>query len=787
MKLRILFSFVVLFVLALAAFDVASQGIRQTVRGRIIDEDSRTSLPGANVRILDSEQLLGASTDADGNFRIENVPTGRVTLLISFIGYEDRVVPNLLVTAGKETVIEVALKESLVVMEDVVVTANQDKSALTNEMALTSARTFTVEETKRYAGSYNDPARMVSAFAGVDSDPSGNNFIIVRGNSPRGIQWRLEGIDIPNPNHFSDEGATGGPINALNSAMLSDAEFYTGAFPAEFGNALSGVFDMRLRKGNNEKREYSLSIGVLGTDATVEGPFSKNGKSSYLINYRYSTLSLLNSLGLVDFDGIPKYQDLSFKFHFPTARFGTFSLFGVGGKSNITEELFDEEDEDILLERGHYKADMGVIGLTQYWPLSTRTYLQNSISVSRNGSGYLGYEPDAVEQMFRTNDFSLGKKSIKGQSTLNHKFNARHNGQIGVIATRHSFDFYNEYYNNQLAEYFRDQDRTGEATHLQGFATWKVRPTTDLSIVAGVHTQWLSLSREWSLEPRTSLRWQFSPRQALTAGFGIHGKMETLTNYYAIVGAEEGQPEMPNMNLGFTKARHYVAGYENKISDNLFMKAEVYYQDLFNVPVENNPLSSYSLVNQVEGFTDRELVNTGTGHNMGVEFTLERFFADDYYFLATASLFDSRYVGADGVERNTLFNGRYIGNLLAGKEYQLNSRKNRKKVIGVSLKATALGGRRYTPIDLERSIEQGETVFIEDKAFFKKGDDIFMINLAVSYRIDHKRMSQELKLDMQNLTNNAARISYYYDEHTGKIESSDQLPLLPVLFYTISF
>src|SRR5690606_35080183 len=239
MKLKTLFSIVVLLVLTLTAFDVASQEIRQTVRGRIIDEDSRTPLPGANVRVLDSEQLLGASTDADGNFRIENVPTGRVTLLISFIGYEDRVVPNLLGTAAKETVIEVALKESLVVMEDVVVTANQDKSALTNEMALTSARTFTVEETKRYAGSFNDPARMVSAFAGVDSDPSGNNFIIVRGNSPKGIQWRLEGIDIPNPNHFSDEGATGGPINALNSAMLSDAEFYTGAFPAEFGNALS--------------------------------------------------------------------------------------------------------------------------------------------------------------------------------------------------------------------------------------------------------------------------------------------------------------------------------------------------------------------------------------------------------------------------------------------------------------------------------------------------------------------------------------------------------------------
>lgn len=765
----------------------AGQEIRQTVRGRIIDEDSRTPLPGANVRLADSSELLGASSDADGTFRIPNVPVGRITLLITFVGYEDRVLPNILVTSGKETVLEIPLKESLILMDAIVVDGNGDKSEISNEMALTSARAFTVEETKRYAGSWNDPARMVSAYAGVDSDPSGDNFIIVRGNSPKGIQWRLEGIDIPNPNHFSDEGATGGPINALNSSMLTNADFYTGAFAPEFGNALSGVFDMKLRKGNNEKREYSISLGILGTDATLEGPLSRNSDASYLINYRYSTLSLLNNLGLVDFGGIPKYQDMSFKFHLPTRSLGTFSVFGVGGKSNIQEEEFEEDNEEKLIEQGNYKSHMGVVGVTQYLPLGPKTFLQNSFSLSQNGSGYLGYEPDELARLQMVDDYALSKKALKGASTLTHKFNARHTVQTGLIFTRNSFDFYNLYLKKETGEFVNDLNLEGKADQYQGFVTWKVRPWPSLSIVSGAHVQGLSINNAVSIEPRVSARWQFQPLQAITAGFGIHGKMETLTNYFAILPDENGTPHMPNRDLGFTKARHYIVGYENKLTSNLFLKAEAYYQQLYNVPVENDPSSSYSLINQVDGLTDRILVNEGTGRNMGVEITLERYFANDYYFLVTSSLFDSRYTALDGVERNTLFNGQLIANALVGKEFHLNSRSSRKKVLGINGKFTSLGGRRYTPINLEESIARHRTVFFEDRAFSERGDNVLIINLAISYRIDNRKISQELKLDLQNLTNNAAELGYYYNDNTGKIESFEQLPLLPVLFYTISF
>ncbi|UII32738.1 TonB-dependent receptor [Fulvivirga ulvae] len=764
-----------------------AQELNQTVRGKVIDKDSRTPLPGANVLILDTEPIMGASTDLNGDFRIENVPVGRVSLKITYIGYEDVILPNILVTSAKEVVLDLVMQESLTSMDEIVIKADKDKSEIANEMALVSARGFTVEETKRYAGSLNDPARMVSGYAGVTGDASGNNFIVVRGNSPRGIQWRLEGIEIPNPNHFSDEGATGGPINALNSEMLSNSEFYSGAFAPEYGNALSGVFDMRLRKGNNEEHEYSVSIGILGTAATAEGPLSKEGKASFLVNYRYSTLTLLSELGVLDFDGIPKYQDLSFKVHLPTKRLGTFSVFGLGGKSNILTKEYDEEDEDKLLHQGDYQADMGVVGVTQYLPLSSATYLQNSVSVSKNGSGYLGQEPDSQQRLVMLDDARLDKYSLKGATTLNHKFNARHNLQTGLIYTFHNFEFYSQYYDKEPEMYVVNQDVSKDAAHYQGFASWKYRPWEDVTVVSGLHAQGTTLNSNASIEPRVSVRWQFRPRQAISVGWGIHGKMESLTNYYSIVADESGNTSMPNTGIDFSKAQHYVIGYENKLGNNLLLKMEAYYQHLYNIPVEDKPNSSYSLLNQVEWFTDRKLVNEGTGENIGLELTLERYFADSYFFMVTASLYDSKYKGMDGIERDSRFNGNYAGNVLVGKEFALGSKSGKKKVLGLNMKASLLGARKFTPLDAEASIAQDEAVWLEDRAYSFEGDDVFLTNLSITYRVDRKRTSQELKLDIQNVTNNAARVEQYYNDVTNKVEYLDQLPLLPVLMYTIHF
>jgi hypothetical protein len=761
-----------------------AQDLTQTIRGKVIDTDSKIPVAFANIIVADTEPLLGATTDFDGYFTIKSVPLGRVTIKVSYVGYEEKLIPNLLVISGKETVLDIELKESFKTIQEVTITAKQHKSEINNEMAQISSRGVSVEESKRYAGGIGDPARLVSSFAGVGSTGDGNNDIIVRGNNPRFVQWKLEGTEIPNPNHFSQEGLTGGPISALNSQMLANSEFYTGAFAPEYGNSLSAIFDMKLRKGNDEKREHSFSIGVLGTDLTTEGPFKKGGKSSYLINYRYSTLALISGLGFLDFGGIPKYQDLSFKVFIPTKKAGTFSLFGLGGLNGIETEYFEPNNEEIITEEYQQDGQLGVIGLRHLISLNSKTYFNSTLSVSNNGnemSGKRRFDTPELEDNFSS---KTNNNIVRLNTTLNYKHNQRHLFQIGAVYSHFNFNFKSSYFDFVNDEFIQAMDVSGSANLNQSFITWKWRVTERLSIVTGIHSQNTSQNSELTFEPRGSIRYDLPKGQAITAGVGVHSNMTSLSNYYTLVYDDNGFKRSPNTSLELLKARHYVVGYENKLSKNLFLKVEAYFQDLYNIPIEQG-YSSYSIINQQYEYSDRVLVNEGQGRNIGLELTVERYFANNYYFLATASLFESQYKAGDNIWRNTKFNGNYIANGLFGREFIVGKKKN--NILGINTKIAWLGATRILKINLEESTAQGFMVTDEFNAYQSKGEDIFSINLAISYRINKPKISHELKMDIQNLTNNDAVIDYYYNDVNKAIEEVPQLPLLPVLSYTLNF
>lgn len=776
MRIALLFSLCVL------GISVQAQTLSQTIRGRIIDADSRRPIAEANLLLMGSNPIIATSSNADGTYRLSKVPVGRQNIKVNMLGYEEKILSNILVVAGKEMVLEIELRESFKNLKDVVVSSASNKSRVANDMALVSARGFSVEETKRYAGAINDPARMVASYAGVNSDGSGNNDIIVRGNNPRNIQWRLEGVEIPNPNHFASEGLTGGPINALNSQMLANSEFYTGAFNPQYGNALAGIFDMKLRTGNNEKREYSFSLGVLGTDITVEGPFKKGSQSSYLANYRYSTLSLLDQAGIVDFNGVPKYQDGSFKLLFPTKNAGTFTVFGLAGRSGISAEYFDEIEKNKMIEKWNQSSQLAVGGLSHFYPINDKIYLRNTVSFANNGSKGVGEKPIGSLDFKEYFNAKMNNNTLRVASTINIKSNARNQIQAGLIVSQYNFNFKSKYYDEPSSAYIIDQSNQGNAQLLQAFASWRWRLSEQISLVNGLHSQKTSLNKSISIEPRSALRFDFAKRQALTAGFGVHSKMDALPNYFAIINNGT-----PNKNLGFAKANHYVLGYENKLSQQLFFKAEVYYQQLYNIGIDSNRNSSYSLLNQDELFTSRVLVNEGKGKNMGLELTLERYFNKNYYFLVTASVFDSKYLAADNVWRNTRYNGNFTSNFLFGKEFILRNKNGKNRVLGLNTRTSFLGGRRLMPIDLAASQLAGRSIYFESQAFEKKNDDVFSINLGIVYRIDRKHCNHEFKLDVQNITNNQANIDYYYNNTTKKINSIKQLSTLPVLSYTINF
>lgn len=366
----------------------------QTIRGQVLDQVTKTGLPGASIIIQDSDPLVGTTTDLNGHFVLPEVPTGRANLQVSMIGYESTLLRQIPVSSGKEVVLNIPLQESLVEIAEVVVTAKGDPQEARNEMAMVSARGLDMEETNRYAGSRNDPARMAQNFAGVSGANDSRNDIIIRGNSPTGVLWRLEGVDIPNPNHFGALGTTGGPVSMLNNNLLGKSDFMTSAFPAQYGNATAGVFDLSMRKGNAFKYEHIFQIGFNGLEIGTEGPLGGKNGASYLLNYRYSTLCLMQELGFSAGTGsaIPYYQDLSLKIDVPTKNMGRFSIFALGGKSNIdligaevdssATDLYSEISQNI-----YNSAKVGVAGISHIQYYNERTYGVLSLSADYSFSG----------------------------------------------------------------------------------------------------------------------------------------------------------------------------------------------------------------------------------------------------------------------------------------------------------------------------------------------------------------------------------------------------------------
>ncbi|MCB0737105.1 MAG: TonB-dependent receptor [Bacteroidetes bacterium] len=786
MKNSLIPSLLMLFILGFGMAKAKENDLTQTVRGKVIDIDTKMPLIGANIFILESNPPMGAVTNVNGDFRLDNVPVGRHSLKISYIGYEEKMLPNLLVSSAKEVVLTVEMQESVIKAAAVIITASKHKSEVQNEMAVTSTRSMGVEEISRYAGTFNDPSRMAANFAGVTANAEGDNDIVVRGNSPKGILWRMEGIEIPNPNHFADEGATGGPINALNSNMLANSDFLAGAFEAEYGQAYSGVMDIKLRNGNNQQREYSFSAGVLGMDLTAEGPWKKGYGGSYLVNYRYSSLALLDDFGVVDFGGVPKYQDASFKLIFPTKKFGHFTAFGIGGYSNISEEYFDEEKEkgDVVF-RNKYQSFLGSVGLNHGITLGSKNYLKTTASFATNGSLYS--QSARQEDSVFMNDYNdnLHKYSLRLQSIFNHKINAQNKLKVGGLYTHHFYNLYSEYYLFDDKKWENDFDEKDGTGLIDAFATWKYRPTNSLTIVSGLHYTQLLLNNDYDIQPRISARWNFAQNQFITAGFGRHSKMESLLTYFARRTLDDGTEITPNKNIKMPKAHHYVVGYENALSKNHHLKIEAYYQDLFDIPIDKETGSTFSTINAYDSYTDRYLDNNGTGRNYGLEFTFERFFDKGFYYMATASVYESKYTAADGQERDTRWNGNYATNFLFGKEWQMG-KEEKNRTFGMSSKVMLLGGQRYTGVDLEKSIESGRTIR-DEIPFSTKSEDIFQLNASVYYRVNRPKVSHEFKIDVQNATNNQAKLAEYYNPYTEELIYGTQLAIIPNIMYRINF
>jgi hypothetical protein len=791
-----------------------SQKLTQTVRGTIIDTDSKLPLIGATVIIVASNPPIGAATDANGNFRIDRVPVGRISLQLSYIGYESKTISDIVVNSGKEVVLDVAMQESVIKMDEAVVKAYRKKGEAINEMSQLSLHSITLEETKRFTGGMDDPARVVSSYAGVRTSDASSD-IIVRGNSPKYMQWRLDGAEISSPYHLDDQNSSFGALTALNNNLLATSDFYTGAFSSEYGDVISCVYDVKLRSGNNEKFEATGGIGLMGTELTLEGPFKKGYAGSYLFNYRYSSITLINNIGLIKVPGVVNYQDATFKVVLPTKHTGTFSFYGLGGLSGFSMDNMGPKDlstpgrttSSALISKDFHKANyLANFGMNHVLSLNEKSFIKTSLNFSGTGADDDVFETDTLRTYnnsgepvsdiitpgMQTVQSTIVNSALRGAVTYSNKINNKNKIQIGTKYTLYNFNYNQNIYSNSEASLINVNDFKNNLSAINNFISWKHSFNENITLVAGLHNMNILNLNVSTIEPRLSVNWKINNTNSVHLGYGMHSTTESVHNYFTKIQQDDGSFLEPNKNLGLLKAHHYVLGYEKRFTENLIGKIEVYYQHLYNLPVENTTTSNYATINEGIDYKYVELVNKGTGKNYGVEFSMERFFDKNFYFLINSSLFDSKYKTLEGVWRNTRYNNNYIVNVLFGKEFK-NLGKKQNQTLALNTKVLFEGGERYIPLirDAQGNVAvepENDRYFDYNKAYNKKFDNVFLLNLSISYKFNRPKATHEIFLDLMNLTDSKGRIAEYYDvSKPGKVGYITQFGFFPNLMYRIYF
>jgi hypothetical protein len=770
---------------------LASIPLLQTIRGRVVDKDSGEPLEGVNVVIQENDSIFGSTTDAQGYFHISHVKVGRHTIKATYLGYEDTQVADVLVYTGKEPMIGIGMKEAFTNLEEVIVRPNQMNGQPVNSFSISGGRSLSVEETKRFASNFNDVARMITAYPGIAATSDFNNSISIRGNSPNSLQWRLEGVEIPSPNHFAAFGGTGGAVSMLSINLLDNSDFYSGSFAAEYGNALSGIMDMKLRKGNQEKSEKSFQLSFLGIDASAEGPFKKGKKASYLANYRYSTAGILAGLGVLPSGAAPTYQDLSFNVSFPLSS-GALNVWGVMGDGVFNESI----------------SYGGKNNLTTSSAIGGITFLKNfnkSLSVTTTASGTYTFDKLTQERIFSNNVLEEIRRirnqgeSLRISMQLNKKFSA---GSL----LRTGFIFSHRYY--QIGQRFIDftdnkklknpLDSEGRAHYFQGYVQWKKNLGQKFTLNAGLHSIYALFNQQYSVEPRVGLSYQISETKIIAAAVGFHSQLQPLSLYNQKFVQPDGSIEFLNKNLSLSKALHYVLSYDWQMTETLHARAEGYYQNLYQIPVYDGSSSTpynktFSAINSISEYLNSRLdstdpiplANLGTGENYGLELSLDKRFSKNYYFLFTGTLYQSHYRGADGVQRNTSFNGQHIFTALAGKEYRTGFRKS--NIVELNARVSWAGNNPQTPIDIATSLKQGQQFYDYARSYESILPDYFRLDLHIGFRKSRAKAAHIWSFDIRNFTGRQNPRYEFLNFNTGKIGYEYQLGFIPVFSYRIEF
>ncbi|MBQ6965569.1 MAG: TonB-dependent receptor [Bacteroidaceae bacterium] len=777
----------------------------ETLRGTVKDAITGEPLTGATVKIVELSGV-GAVADIDGNYLISVSQGGRYTIEANYIGYEPSVMKEILISGAKEVVLDITLRENNTELTEVVVRPRVNKEATVNPTVLTGGVMLSMEEASRFAGGANDPARLVMSFAGVSGEADGSG-LSVHGNAPERMQYRIEGVEVFTPNHYNDMWNAGyGLVSGLNSNVIGNSDFFTSTFNANYSNALSGVFDVKMRPGNNAKYENILQVGSVFEELTLEGPISKKNYASYIVNYRYGFSSLVDKMGLIDTEGDHiTFQDLSWKLNLPTKRAGTFSVFGLALFDKTHTDRVKLKDMHSAYDASNNDGDMmqilaGVshkIHLGNKWTWrTTAAYNMQHISMDnlyyglqRDANGVLT-TPLAFEEPEKQYLFSKQKQNedrLLFNTELSKQVSGKWLTQFGAEYSHRFFDLNYRSVDRLYADpstmqtFTNMKDNTGLAS-----AFWQNLLTLSdhISMSLGVAANYFVLSKDFSAEPRFSIKWQPDDKNSISFGYGLHSMVEKLDAYFY----RDAAGNLVNKDLGLTKAHHLLANYMYKINDNMNIRLNLFYQYGFDTPVGTNG-STYCVCNRFYAYTNEPLVGKGNTRNYGGDITLEHYMSHGFFGQTNFSLYKSEYRGEDKVWRNQFYDRGFMFKILGGKEWILG-----KNVLNVSAKYSIQGGLRYTPIDvdqmsanLDAGIIDDTPIYKDNEAFSKRFKPTSVVDLTVSYKINKRKVSHTIAFEGLNILGSKAPLWQRFDLGTRDVRTDKAGISLPNIFYRLDF
>jgi hypothetical protein len=753
---------------------LANAQIKQIVSGEISDGLGKP-LASANIQLIGPDSAFLAVSAQDGKFSVSVTP-GRYWIKATFTGYR-AFEEELLVIAGKSNYLKVSLTESPTQLTDVEVS-----SGLASEIP--GSYSISIEKTMRVPANFFDPVRMATSLPGVVGTNDQGNSVSVKGYSPNAMLWRLQGLDIVNPNHLANAGtlsdrpvANGGGVSILSSQVLDRTNFYSGTLPVQYGNALSGVMDMSLRPGSKTSREHTVQASLIGIDLATEGPMGKIGTdasdASYLVNYRYSTVGLLSQLGVNFGDEVINFQDLTFNLDFDHKKGGNLSVFGFGGLSSNKFERKPQDEWET--EKDRYNIDFtGRVfgtGFTNTDPVGNHAVLKTGLAVSgqyqeRKSASETISDPHVASELFQSNRTLVSAlidfKTIKS---------SRFSWNVGAIST----SYWNEM-NSETVWTNPPPDQSNlygvfNTTLIQVYYNTDWRLGNKWSLTSGVRMVYPTQKREGAIEPRIVVN-----------RIMRHGSL--YLSYGSTSQLNQPQTNISSSDfIGLNYARQVTLGYSQMLNSGVRLMGQAYFHYLWRVPVTlSNAPQQYSTMNQFEDWPVSVLWPNGKGRNYGVESTLEKKFMNKLYFLVSGSWYKSEFRLEEGSYQPTRFNGNFTSSLNGGKEWS-----KRNKTFGIHTRVLYLGGLRQPFIDPIQSQTYGTTVYSNSNEFAVKLPNYFRIDLRASWRKNKPGYTRTISIDIQNLTAQQNLAYRYFDTYTQRVEKKNQLGLIPVLVYRIDF